>query len=39
LDAESIDDLKRLLSEMGYSPNAISEILKWYEENSSDRRA
>ena len=35
---ESVDDLKRVLSEMGYSPSAVSEILKWYRENSSDRR-
>ena len=35
----SIDDLKRLLSEMGYSPDAVSEILKWYRKNSSDRKA
>ena len=35
---ESVDDLKRVLSEMGYSSNAVSEILKWYRENSSDRR-
>jgi hypothetical protein len=39
LGVESIDDLKRLLSEMGYSSNAVSEILKWYRENSSTRRA
>lgn len=39
MDVGSIDDLKRLLSEMGYSSNAVSEILKWYRENSSDRKA
>lgn len=39
LGVESIDDLKRLLREMGYSQSAVSEILKWYKENSSDRRA
>jgi hypothetical protein len=38
LGVESVDDLKRLLSEMGYSSNAVSEILKWYRENSSVRR-
>jgi hypothetical protein len=39
LAVESIDDLKKLLKEMGYSPNAVDEILKWYKENSSSRRA
>lgn len=39
MEVGSIDDLKRLLSEIGYSPNAVSEILKWYRENSSDRKA
>jgi len=36
LGVESVDDLKRLLIKMGYSPIAVSEILKWYRENSSD---
>jgi len=39
LTVESIDDLTRLLKEMGYSPNAVAEILKWYKENSLNRRA
>jgi hypothetical protein len=28
---ESIEDLKRMLREIGYSEKAIGEILKWYE--------
>ena len=36
---ESIDDLKKLLSKIGYSPKAVSEILKWYRDNTTDRRA
>jgi hypothetical protein len=39
MSVESVDDLKRLLEEMGYSQNAVSEILKWFRENSSDRKA
>lgn len=39
LDVESVDDLKRMLKEIGYSERATSEILKWYERSSSDRRA
>jgi hypothetical protein len=39
LEVGSIDDLKRLLNGMGYSSSAVSEILKWYRENSSDRKA
>jgi predicted Ser/Thr protein kinase len=39
LEVGTIDDLKRLLIEKGYSPNAVSEILKWYRENSSNRKA
>jgi len=39
LDVESVGDLKRVLKEFGYSERAASEILKWYERDSSDRRA
>jgi len=37
LGVQSIDDLERLLREMGYSNDAVSEILKWYRENGSTR--
>lgn len=30
LDDELIEDLKKQLKEMGYSDEAIAEILKWY---------
>jgi hypothetical protein len=30
LDVESIEDLKRMLREIGYSEGAVEEILKWY---------
>jgi len=30
LDAESVEDLKRMLKEIGYSDGAVEEILKWY---------
>jgi len=30
LDVESVEDLKRMLREMGYSDGAVEEILKWY---------
>lgn len=39
LDAESVDDLKRLLREIGYSVQAIEEILKWYDDRNSSKRA
>jgi hypothetical protein len=35
LDDELIEDLKRQLKEMGYSEEAIAEILKWYSPNNS----
>jgi hypothetical protein len=35
LDAESVEDLKRLLRKMGYSERAMGEILKWYKQNNS----
>jgi hypothetical protein len=30
LDVESVEDLKRMLREIGYSEGAVEEILKWY---------
>jgi hypothetical protein len=30
LDAESVEDLKRMLEEIGYSAKAVEQILKWY---------
>jgi hypothetical protein len=30
LDIESVEDLKRVLREIGYSDGAVEEILKWY---------
>jgi hypothetical protein len=35
LDDELIEDLKRQLKEMGYSDEAIAEILKWYNPKNS----
>jgi len=35
LDAESVDDLKRMLKEMDYSDRVIKEILKWYKQDNS----
>jgi len=37
LDVESVDDLKRMLKERGYSDRAIEEILKWYGQNKSEQ--
>jgi len=37
LDADSAEDLKRVLREMGYSDRAVEEILKWYRKNNSNR--
>jgi hypothetical protein len=31
LKVESVDDLRKLLREVGYSEGAATEILKWYE--------
>ena len=36
---ESVDDLRRRLREVGYSDDAVKEILKWYKRDSSDKRA
>jgi hypothetical protein len=30
LGVESVEDLKRMLKEIGYSDGAVEEILKWY---------
>jgi hypothetical protein len=30
LDVESVEDLKKILREIGYSEGAVEEILKWY---------
>jgi len=30
MDIETVDDLKTLLMEIGYSTKAIKEIIKWY---------
>ena len=39
LGVESLDDLKKLLKEIGYSDSAVGEVLKWYKQNNADRRA
>jgi len=36
LDAEYVEDLKRMLKEIGYSVRAVEEILKWYTPNDSE---
>jgi len=30
LETESVEDLKRMLKEIGYSVKAVEQILKWY---------
>jgi hypothetical protein len=35
LGAESIDDLARMLRDIGYSPEAVEQILKWYKNSNS----
>ena len=37
MEVESVDDLREALAEMGYSDNAIDEILKWFKNDTSDR--
>jgi len=39
LDVESVDGLKRMLREIGFSDGAVSEILKWYKRDTSNRKA
>jgi len=36
LNAESVEDLKRVLREIGYSVRAVEEILKWYTPSNSE---
>jgi len=36
LNGESVEDLKRMLKEIGYSVRAVEEILKWYTPNASE---
>jgi hypothetical protein len=38
LNGESLDDLKRMLKETGYSDKAVCEIIKWYKPSNSIRR-
>jgi hypothetical protein len=35
LGAESVDDLAKMLREMGYSTRAVDQILKWYKNSNS----
>ena len=35
LGVESLEDLKRVLREIGYSRKAVEEILKWYKQSNS----
>lgn len=39
LDVESVDGLKKMLTEKAHSERAISEILKWYKHEVSNRKA
>jgi len=36
LGAESVEDLEKVLREIGYSVRAVEEILKWYRDNDFD---
>jgi hypothetical protein len=36
LDAEYIEDLMRMLREIGYSVKAVEQILKWYAPDNFD---
>ena len=38
LHVESTDELQRALKEMGYSDDAINEILRWYKYDSANGR-
>jgi hypothetical protein len=38
MTSESMEDLTKLLKEMGYSTNATNEILKWYKDDKPNRR-
>jgi len=35
LDVKPVEDLRRMLREMGYSDRAVEEILKWYRQDNS----
>jgi len=37
MTTESVEDLTRLLKEMGYSTNAANQILKWYKPDKPSR--
>jgi hypothetical protein len=36
LDVASVESLKRMLREMGYSVRAVEEILRWYKPSDFD---
>jgi hypothetical protein len=38
LKVETPDDLRRMLREVGYSDSVVKEILKWYNQNNTDRK-
>jgi predicted Ser/Thr protein kinase len=38
LNAETVNDVERMLKEVGYSGSAVKEILKWYKLNNIDRK-
>jgi predicted Ser/Thr protein kinase len=37
LGVESVEDLKKMLLESGYSAKAVEEILKWYAPSDSNK--
>ena len=39
MDVESADNLRKRLREIGYSDGAVKQILKWYKQGSSDKKA
>jgi uncharacterized protein (UPF0335 family) len=39
LKVENPDDIEKRLRQEGYSDKAVKEILKWYKENNTHRRA
>jgi len=38
LTVETPDELARKLRQVGYSDNAVEEILKWYKQNNTERK-
>lgn len=38
MKVETPDDLRRMLREVGYSDSVVKEILKWYNQNNTDRK-